>query len=156
MAVWCVLRQRSLCFVVNSESNVTKLHRIRALVAMASMDFGDSIETLANGDVWIDVTMLFAGYFGANIATIALESVDPGLPTELYDIGVAARAFADYQLVTAGAACQRRSSSRPLRSTKRSPIESSRATVAAFSSSSRSTSTTRREVLMTTTPEPGR
>lgn len=71
---------------------------------MASMDFSDSMETLANDDFWIDISMLFAGYFGAELATMVFEGVGPDLPNELYGIGVAAasEAFTDYRMIAAG------------------------------------------------------
>jgi hypothetical protein len=71
---------------------------------MASMDFGDSIETLANDDFWIDVAMLFVGYFGSTLVAMVFEGVGPDLPNELYGIGVAAgaEAFTDYRMIAAG------------------------------------------------------
>lgn len=71
---------------------------------MASMDFGDSMETLANDDFWIDAATLFAGFFGSELAAMLLEGVGPDLPNELYGIGVAAatEAFTNYRMIAVG------------------------------------------------------
>jgi hypothetical protein len=71
---------------------------------MASMDFGDATETLANDDFWIDVAMLFVGFFGTTLVAMVVDGV-VDLPNELYGIGVAAasEAFTDYRMITAGA-----------------------------------------------------
>ncbi|QSG06464.1 hypothetical protein [Halapricum desulfuricans] len=72
---------------------------------MASMDFGDAFDTLADDDFWIDVAMMFVGFFGSTLAAMAFESVGPDLPNELYGIGVAAgnEVLTDYRMVSVGA-----------------------------------------------------
>lgn len=69
------------------------------------MNFGDAFDTLANDELWIDVVMLFVGFFGSSLLATALEAVGPDLPNEVYGIGVAAgnEMFTDYRMVTAGA-----------------------------------------------------
>lgn len=56
---------------------------------MASMDFGDAFDQLANDDFWIDVGAVFAGFMAPNILAGAVEGVGPDLPNELYGIAVA-------------------------------------------------------------------
>lgn len=69
------------------------------------MNFGDAFDTLANDDFWLDVVMLFVGYFGSVLAAMAFESVGPDLPNEVYGLGVAGavEAFTDYRMAAAGA-----------------------------------------------------
>ena len=71
---------------------------------MANMNFGESFDTLANDEFWLDVAMLFVGYFGSVLAAMAFETVGPDLPNELYGIGVAAvsETFTDHRMITAG------------------------------------------------------
>lgn len=72
---------------------------------MASMDFGDAFDELADDDFWIDAAMVFGGFMAPNLAAGALESVGPDLPNELYGIGTAAAAetVLDERMVTLGA-----------------------------------------------------
>ena len=72
---------------------------------MANMDFGDAFDTLADDDFWIDVAMMFVGFFGSTLAAVAFESVGPDLPNELYGLGVAAgnEIATDYRMVSVGA-----------------------------------------------------
>lgn len=71
---------------------------------MASMNFGDAFDTLANDEYWIDVVMLFVGFFASSLAQSVFESVGPDLPNELYGIGVATanEIVSDYRMVTVG------------------------------------------------------
>lgn len=71
---------------------------------MANMNFGESFDTLANDEFWLDVAMLFVGYFGSVLAAVAFESIGPDLPNEMYGIGVIAvsETFSDYRMISAG------------------------------------------------------
>lgn len=72
---------------------------------MAKMQFGDAFETLADDDFWIDIAMLFVGFFGSTLFAQVVESVGPDLPNELYGLGVAAgnEVMTDYRMVSVGA-----------------------------------------------------
>ena len=72
---------------------------------MASMDFGDAFDTLADDEFWMDAVMLFIGF----VLPIALANVLEGmagvdLPNEVYGVGVAggAAVIGDYRMVSAG------------------------------------------------------
>jgi hypothetical protein len=71
---------------------------------MASMEFGDAFDTLADDEFWMDAAMVFIGFiFPIVLANVIEGMADMDLPNELYGIGVAgAASVGDYRMVSVG------------------------------------------------------
>lgn len=73
---------------------------------MASMEFGDAFDALADDDFWMDAAMIFVGFLAPNVAANVIEGrLGQDLPNELYGVGTAAAAemFTDQRMVSVGA-----------------------------------------------------